>query len=96
MELTEKNSMASLIARCSLLECPNCFFEDEGNMVKKSSRYKKRERTKKQKKSSWGAVLVSFLKELFLNFSGPGRLYYDENLTEAGKKGRSYFGARSC
>lgn len=30
--------------------------------------------------------MVSFLKELFLNFSGPGHLYYDENLTDAGKK----------
>ncbi len=55
-------------------------------MVKKSPRHKKRERTKEQKKSSWGAVLVSFLKEFFLNFAGPGHLYYDENLTDAGKK----------
>ena len=37
---------------------------------------------KEQKKSSWGAVLVSFLKEFLLNsFEAPGHLYYDENLT---------------
>lgn len=41
---------------------------------------------KEQKKSSWGAVLVSFLKELFLNFQGPGHLYYEENLTHEGKR----------
>ena len=35
---------------------------------------------KEQKKSSWGAVLVSFLKEFLLNsFEAPGHLYYDEN-----------------
>ena len=38
---------------------------------------------KEQKKSSWGAVLVSFLKEFLLNsFEAPGHLYYDENLTK--------------
>ena len=32
---------------------------------------------KEQKKSSWGAVLVSFLKEFLLNsFEAPGHLYY--------------------
>ena len=37
---------------------------------------------KEQKKSSWGAVLVSFLKEFLLNsFEAPGHLYYDDNLT---------------
>lgn len=41
---------------------------------------------KEQKKSSWGAVLVSFFKELFLNFQGPGHLYYEENLTHEGKR----------
>ena len=42
---------------------------------------------KEQKKSSWGAVLVSFLKEFLLNsFEAPGHLYYDENLTNEGKK----------
>ena len=29
---------------------------------------------KEQKKSSWGAALVSFFKEYLLNFSGPGHL----------------------
>lgn len=41
---------------------------------------------KEQKKSSWGAVRVSFFKELFLNFQGPGHLYYEENLTHEGKR----------
>ena len=42
---------------------------------------------KEQKKSSWGAVLVSFLKEFLLNsFEAPGHLYYDENLTNRRKK----------
>ena len=42
---------------------------------------------KEQKKSSWGAVLVSFLKEFLLNsFEAPGHLYYDENLTNEGKR----------
>lgn len=41
---------------------------------------------KEQKKSSWEAVLVSFFKELFLNFQGPGHLYYEENLTHEGKR----------
>lgn len=41
---------------------------------------------KEQKKSSWGAVLVSFLKEFLLNsFEAPGHLYYDENLTNEEK-----------
>ena len=42
---------------------------------------------KEQKKSSWGAVLVSFLKEFLLNsFEAPGHLYYDENLLMKEKK----------
>lgn len=42
---------------------------------------------KEQKKSSWGAVPVSFLKEFLLNsFEAPGHLYYDENLTNEGKR----------
>ena len=36
------------------------------------------------KKSSWGAAGVSVLKEFFLNFSGPGHLYYEENLSDEG------------
>ena len=35
---------------------------------------------KEQKKSSWGAVLVSFFKEIFLNFQGSGHLDYEETL----------------
>ena len=46
---------------------------------------------KEQKKSSWGAVLVSFLKEFLLNsFEAPGHLYYDENLTNEGKRKKNY------
>lgn len=46
---------------------------------------------KEQKKSSWGAVLVSFLKEFLLNsFESPGHLYYDENLTNEGKRKKNY------
>ena len=30
--------------------------------------------------------MVSFFKEYLFNFSGPGHLYYDENLTNEGKK----------
>ena len=46
---------------------------------------------KEQKKSSWGAVLVSFLKEFLLNsFETPGHLYYDENLTNEGKRKKNY------
>lgn len=45
---------------------------------------------KEQKKSSWGSALVSFFKEYLLNFSGPGHLYYDENLTNEGKRKKSY------
>lgn len=41
---------------------------------------------KEQKKSSWGAVLVSFFKEIFLNFQGPGHLDYEETLTHEGKR----------
>ncbi len=39
--------------------------------------------------SSWGAAVLSFFKEFFCNFSGPGHLYYDENLTDAGKQKKS-------
>lgn len=45
---------------------------------------------KEQKKSSWGAALVSFFKEYLLNFSGPGYLAYDENLTHEGKRKKKY------
>lgn len=45
---------------------------------------------KEQKDSSWGAALVSFLKEYLFNFSGPGHLYYDENLTHEGKRKKKY------
>ena len=46
---------------------------------------------KEQKKSFWGAVLVSFLKEFLLNsFEAPGHLYYDENLTNEGKRKKNY------
>ena len=45
---------------------------------------------KEQKKSSWGAALVSFFKEYLLNFSGPGHLAYDENLTHEGKRKKKY------
>ena len=45
---------------------------------------------KEQKKSSWGAALVSFFKEYLLNFSGPGHLEYDENLTNEGKRKKKY------
>ena len=46
---------------------------------------------KEQKKSFWGAVLVSFLKEFLLNsFEAPGHLYYDENLTNEGKRKKKY------
>lgn len=45
---------------------------------------------KEQKKSSWRAAMVSFLKEYLLNFSGPGHLYYDENLTHEGKRKKKY------
>lgn len=41
----------------------------------------------KRKKSTWGAAVVSFLKEFFLNSSDPGvHLEYDENLAEEGKR----------
>ena len=47
---------------------------------------------KEQKKSSWGAVLVSFLKEFLLNsFEAPGHLYYDENLTNEGKRKKKLY-----
>jgi hypothetical protein len=53
----------------------------EGQAVKKEE----------QKKSSWGAVLVSFLKEFLLNsFEAPNHLYYDENLTNEGKRKKNY------
>ena len=45
---------------------------------------------KEQKKSSWGAALVSFFKEYLLNFSGPWHLSYDENLTHEGKRKKKY------
>lgn len=45
---------------------------------------------KEQKKSSWGAALVSFFKEYLLNFSGSGHLAYDENLTHEGKRKKKY------
>ena len=45
---------------------------------------------KEQKKSSWGAAMVSFFKEYLFNFSGPGHLYYDENLTNEGKRKKNY------
>lgn len=45
---------------------------------------------KEQKKSSWGAAMVSFFKEYLFNFSGPGYLYYDENLTNEGKRKKNY------
>ena len=45
---------------------------------------------KEQKKSSWGAAMVSFFKEYLFNFSGPGHLYYDENLTNEGKRKKKY------
>lgn len=46
---------------------------------------------KEQKNSSWGAVLLSFLKEFILNtFEAPGHLYYDENLTNEGKRKKNY------
>lgn len=47
---------------------------------------------KEQKKSSWGAAMVSFFKEYLFNFSGPGHLYYDENLTNEGKRKKIIFG----
>ena len=46
---------------------------------------------KEQKKSSCGAVLVSFLKEFLLNsFEAQGHFYYDENLTNEGKRKKNY------
>lgn len=46
---------------------------------------------KEQKKSSWDAVLLSFVKEFLLNsFESPGHLYYDENLTNEGKRKKNY------
>ena len=36
--------------------------------------------------------MVSFFKEYLFNFSGPGHLYYDENLTNEGKKRKIIFG----
>lgn len=42
------------------------------------------------KKSSWGAAGVSVLKEFFLNFSGPGHLYYEENLSDEGIRKKEF------
>ncbi|RGC79142.1 hypothetical protein [Faecalimonas umbilicata] len=36
---------------------------------------------KEQKKSSWGAAMVSFFKEYLFNFSGPGHLFEFPNET---------------